>query len=168
MWACLTGCCGELFCKNCLFLHEEGGVTLKLSFDLETSHLIVFFQELTDCVKEMGQNITNFEVHKDGLTKTYDLLTQQDQIPIDKLKVACEKWGENGAANKIRVVQNNAMMVKCLKATLTKATALCITPHQESFTLDMVMMESLLFKLIICLATIDSNITSKTLCTILN
>ena len=106
-------------------LYEEGGVTLKSSFDLKAGHLIVFLQELTDHAKEMRwsegtQNFTNFEIHKYGLIKTYNLLTQLGQIPIDNLKVTCEKCGENGAANKTRGPQNNAMVVNASRTYLPK------------------------------------------------
>ena len=96
-----------------------------------------------------------------GITTTCDILTQWEQIPELNLKIICEKWRENGANNSRRSAQNNAIMVKCLKTSLTKAAPLQKMPHLSSVTVGLVVMSPLLFKLIIHLATIDSKATSK-------
>ena len=55
------------------------------------------------------------------------------------------------------------MMVKSLQAKLTKAASLQITPHIALVSINSVVMAPLLFKFIICLATIDSKAMYKVL-----
>ena len=105
-------------------LYEEGGSALKSTFNLGASQLVIFVQESTFWAKETGwsegnQNITKFDITSSGVTTTFNILSQCGQIPEPDLKIIFAKWAENDTHNSTRGTQNNAMMVKCLQASLT-------------------------------------------------
>ena len=108
------------------------------------------------------QNITQF-ANAQGVV--VDLVKNYGQIDEATLRTACEDFCSiGGTRSSQRAAQNNHMMAQCLKKSLTVALLARLEPYQAQYLFNGVEYAPLLYKVIMCLATIDSVATTKALC----
>jgi hypothetical protein len=56
------------------------------------------------------------------------------------------------------------MMAQCLKSSLIAATLARLEPYQDQYTFDGIKYAPLMYRICMCLLTIDSVVTTKSLC----
>ena len=139
---------------------------LDLKFDMTSGDTVVFIKLLAARSKEMGwsegaMNITRFDVDTTGTAPNIkDLFTQYGQIPAKVIKERCDKF-VTGPDVQTRSSQNNAMMHKCLLASLTDEARRKLTACESDYIFNNEVYAPLLFKTIMRLATIDSKATTN-------
>jgi hypothetical protein len=107
------------------------------------------------------QNITQFANAKGVVI---DLVKNYGQINEATLRTACEEFcSVGGARASQQAAQNNHMMAQCLKKSLTVAALARLEPYQAQYLFNGVEYGPLLYKVIMCLATIDSVTTTEAL-----
>jgi hypothetical protein len=139
---------------------------LDLKFDMTSGDTVVFIKLLAARSKEMGwsegaMNITRFDIDTTGTAPNIkDLFTQYGQIPAKVIKERCDKF-VTGPDVQTRASQNNAMMQKCLLASLTDEARRKLTACEADYIFNNEVYAPLLFKTIMRLATIDSKATAN-------
>ena len=92
-----------------------------------------------------------------------DIIKSYGQIDEATLKTACERFCKAGQADaESRVKQNNTMMSMCLNKSLTATAKASLLTYRNEYTFDGVKYASLMYKIIMCLVTIDSLATTQT------
>ncbi len=101
-----------------------------------------------------AQNITKF-LNQDNLT--INVVRHYGQIAKANLKSGCKKFCKAGGTHfQGRAMQNNHMMVQCLKKSLTVAALARLEPYQSQYLFKGVKYGQLMYEIIMHLATIDS------------
>jgi hypothetical protein len=95
---------------------------------------------------------------------TVDIIDCYGQIDEASLKTQCELFCKAGEANaESRAKQNNTMMAICLSKSLTSDAQARLHTYRNEFTFNGVEYAHLMYKVIMCLATIDTITTTQTL-----
>ncbi len=93
-----------------------------------------------------------------------NIIKSYDQINKATLKSACERVSKPGGVDsQTRAKQNNTMMSICLAKSLTADMQARLLTYQNKYTFDGVKYTPLMYKIIMCLATIDYADTTQTL-----
>jgi hypothetical protein len=93
-----------------------------------------------------------------------DIIKSYGQIDKATLKSVCERFCKPGEANsQTHMKQNNTMMSICLAKLLTADTQARLITYRNEYTFDGVEYAPLMYKIIMCLATIHSIATTQTL-----
>jgi hypothetical protein len=101
---------------------------------------------------------TNNSGHQVNIIKSYG------QIDKAILKSACERFCKPGGVNsQTHTKQNNTMMSICLAKLLMEEAQARLLTYWNEYTFDGVEYAPLMYKIIMCLATIDSVATTQTL-----
>ena len=105
------------------------------------------------------QGITS---HANATGVIVDIVKAYGQIEETTLKTCCDDFCKAGGANfQNRAAQNNHMMAQCLTNSLTPAAQARLEPYQAQFTFDGIEYGPLKYKIIMCLATINSVATRR-------
>ncbi len=108
-----------------------------------------------------SKQITNF-TNSAGVT--VDIIKCYGQIFEATLKMACKHFCKVGEINaKSRATQNNAMMATCLAKSLTADAQARLLTYRKVYTFEGIKYAPLMYKVIMCLATIDTVATTQTL-----
>ncbi len=100
-----------------------------------------------------AQNVTKF-LNCENLT--IDVVRNYGQIAKTDLKSGCEEFCKTGGKRfQGRAMQNNHMMVQCLKKSLTMAVLARLEPYQSQYLFDGVEHGLLMYKSIMRLARIN-------------
>jgi hypothetical protein len=153
-------------------LYKTGVAPLPHGFDMKSGDTVMFIQDLQEKAREMGWSegskaITEFNIGTLAAPVMKNLFEHYGQIPVDKMKTACDVW-MIGVDKETRAFQNNEMMQQCMKATLTVDASRRLLAHKATFTINGKIYAPLLFKQIMKLAIIDSRATGQYLRDCLN
>jgi hypothetical protein len=100
--------------------------------------------------------------HTSGVS--VDIIKSYGQIDKATLKTACERFCKTGEVDaESHAKQNNTMMNMCLNKSLTASAKASLLTYRNEYTFDGVEYAPLMYKVIMCLATIDSVTTTQTL-----
>jgi hypothetical protein len=135
-------------------------------FGMTTDQMVVFVEAVPRCATAMGWNqgtkqITTF-ANRGGTP--VDLIKCYRQINKATLKIACKRFCKAGEVDaKSHAKQNKTMMAICLASLLTAEAQARLLIYRNEYTFDGMEYASLLYKIIMRLATIDSIATTQTL-----
>jgi hypothetical protein len=108
-----------------------------------------------------NKNITSF-TNRDG--NTIDIIKNYGQIDKATLRTACECFcSAAGANSRARAKQNNTMMSICLTKSLTADAQARLLTYRKDYLIGNVECAPLMYKVIMCLLTIDSVATTQAL-----
>ncbi len=107
------------------------------------------------------KQITNF-VNSSGVS--INIIKNYSQINMVTLKTACERFCKAGEVDaESRAKQNNTMMANCLANLLSLAAKVRLLTYCKEYTFNGVEYAPVIYKVIMCLLTIDSIATTQTL-----
>jgi hypothetical protein len=136
-------------------------------FNMTTNQTVVFTEAFLSRATAMGKNkgskqITTF-TNSSGVS--VDIIKSYGQIDEATLKTACERFCKAREADaESRAKQNNTMMSMCLNKPLTASAKASLLTYRNEYTFDGVKYAPLMYKIIMCLATMmDSVTTTQTL-----
>jgi hypothetical protein len=137
---------------------------LTIGFNMIPNKTVVFLEAFQRHADAMGwtkgtKQIMTFTNH-DG--KSIDIIKNYGQTDEATLKTACERFckaGENDSQS--RAKQNNTMMNNCLSNSLSMEAKVRLLTYRNDYTFDGVEYASLMYKVIMRLATIDSIATTQ-------
>jgi hypothetical protein len=133
---------------------------------MTTDQTVVFVEAVSPRATAMGwtkgaKQITTF-ANCDGTP--VDLIKCYEQINEVTLKIACERFCKAGEVDaESHAKQNNTMMAICLASSLMAEAQARLLTYRNECTFDGVEYASLLCKIIMRLATINSVATTQTL-----
>ncbi len=152
-----------IYKRGCQALNDKA---LTDGFSMTQAQTVVFVEALQNKCTQMGWNqgtkqITSF-INREG--KTVNIIKHYGQINEAMLKQQCEQFCKPGEADaQSRAKQNNTMMCTCLSKTLTADAKTKLLAHRSNFTFDGVEYAPVMYKVIMCLATVDSVATTQLL-----
>jgi hypothetical protein len=154
----------DIYEKGCSALNDKA---LTDGFNMTPNKTVVFVEEaFKRKAKLMGwstgtKQLTNF-INSSGVS--IDIINNYGQINLVTLKTACERFCKAGEVDaESRAKQNNTMMANCLANSLLLAAKVRILTYCNEYTFDDVEYAPVMYKVIMCLATIDSIATTQTL-----
>lgn len=157
-------------------LYEDGSKALYESegdkFDLDNAKVTSFVRDVQDRAHNMGwdgqnQGITNFTVNGSNI----DIIEDYGRIDIADIQTQSEPFYlSTGAKFHQRASQNNEMMAKMLKESLTKSAKDQVAVYKNEYELTdgatppkKVILAPALYKVIMRLTTLDNKSTNKAL-----
>ncbi len=153
----------DIYKKGCSALDNKA---LTDGFNMTPNETIVFVEAFKQKAKSMGWStgtkpINNF-VNSSGVS--IDIIKNYGQINLATLKTACERFCKAREVDtESRAKQNNTMMVNCLVNLLSLAAKVCLLTYHNEYTFDGIEYAPVMYKVIMCLTTIDSIATTQTL-----
>jgi hypothetical protein len=150
----------NIFEQGCKSFDDKA---LTNGFAMTPNQTIIFFEAFHHCATTMGWNqgarqITSFANsagRQVNIIKSYGLINKAT------LKSACERFCKPGGVNSQTCAkQNNTMMSICLAKSLMAVAQARLLTYQNKYTFDGVEYTPLMYKIIMCLATINSIATT--------
>ncbi len=152
-------------------IYEQGCKTLDNKaltdgFGMTPNQMVVFVVSLTHCATAMGWNTGSKQIttFTNCSGKIVDIIKEYGQIDELTLTSACEhfcKAAEVDAESWAK--QNNTMLAICLGKSLTAEAQARLLTYRNEYTFDGVEYAPLMYKIIMRLATIDTDATTQTL-----
>ena len=121
-------------------LYKTGVAPLLHGFDMKSGDTVMFIQDLQEKAREMGwsegsKSITELNIGTLAAPVMKNLSEHYGQIPVDKMKTACDVW-MIGDDKETRAFQNDEMMQQCMKSTLTVDASHRLLAHKATFTFN--------------------------------
>ncbi len=153
-----------IFEQGCKALDNKALLTN--SFAMTLDQIIIFVEAFHPCAMTMGwnQGTRQITLFANSAGRQVDIIKSYGQIDEATLKSACENFCKpGGVKSQTRAKQNNIMMSICLTKLLTADSQARLLTYQNEYRFDGFEYALLMYKIIMCLATIDSVATTQTL-----
>ena len=153
----------DIYNQGCNALDDKA---LTNGFNIVPNKTVVFIEALKRQADSMGwskgtKQIIKF-TNRNGVD--IDIIKNYGQIDMATLKTACERFckaGEADAATRAR--QNNKMMSMCLANSLSLTAKVQLLAYRNEYIFNGIKYAPLMYKVIMCFATINSVATTQTL-----
>ncbi len=152
--------------KNRLALYKAGIEPLLTAFDLKVEQLVIFEKELANKVSSMGWNkgAQHITTYKNQYDRTIDIMPKYGQINHLTLKATYKVFvKESGTCGQQYAAENNEQMWHCINNSLTKQAKVNVLSNCKDYEINNNRVKKiaahLLYKIIMCLATLNSNTT---------
>jgi hypothetical protein len=151
---------GHVYKEGCKKLTNDEG------FAMTPATMATFVKVFANRCSVMGwnQGAEGITLLQNSAGVDVDIIKAYGQIDEITLKTRCNVFCMAGGAKfQSCAAQNNHMMAQCLKNSLTPAALTRLEPYQAQYTFNRIEYGPLMYKIIMCLATIDSVATTETL-----